>query len=55
MNKAERLDEQDIEQAINKHCVPNHQEIGRIALERPKDEAFVLNHDDVGSYLEVER
>lgn len=35
MNQTERLDEQDIEQAIDKHCQPNHQEIGRIAVETP--------------------
>lgn len=50
-----------VEQAIDKHCQPNHAEIGRIAVEQPpiyfsspkrampEDK---LQFDDMGTYLE---
>ena len=35
MNRTEKFEEPEIEQAIDKHCQPNHKEIGRIAVETP--------------------
>jgi len=61
--KAEHLDEPEIEQAIDKHCQPNHQDIGRIAVETPPiyftspkravpQEKF--GWCDMGTYLEAD-
>jgi len=35
MNRTEKFEEPEIEQAIDKHCQPNHQEIGKVAVETP--------------------
>jgi len=47
--KAEHLDEVEIEAAIDKLCVPNHQKIGKIAIEQPKEDDF--GWDSMGTYL----
>ena len=35
MNRTGRIEEPEIEAAIDKHCQPNHRDIGRIAVETP--------------------
>lgn len=63
MNRTEKFEEPEIEQAIDKHCQPNHQEIGRIAVETPpiyfsSPKRAVPKDDfgwcDQGTYLEAE-
>jgi hypothetical protein len=66
MNRTERAEEPEIEQAIDKHCQPNHAEIGRIAVETPpiyfsspkravpENNPDQLSWDDMGTYLERE-
>ena len=63
MNRTEKFEEPEIEQAIDKHCQPNHQEIGRVAVETPPiyftspkravpQEKF--GWCDMGTYLEAD-
>jgi hypothetical protein len=57
MNRTDKFEEPEIEQAIDKHCQPNHKEIGRIAVETPPiyftplKDSEPFGYDDMGTYL----